>query len=370
MAADDDSASDTEGGSQATSSGSTQQTAEGDPEPLGVKMGSTRTVVAREQAGDVQTLQDLTCLVSYEDTITGEDHVLFGNDAAVQYPERVRYMLRTGLPTDDESTDLAKTYLQEFIDANDLTENSVVVYALPSIDNDAGLGRFETAIEDSKIGGRQTRSYPEALCGSIPALGDGLEAIDETFIAVNLGSTNLEASAFRNGEQLVPFSTGTVTGAEVDRDITNNIEEETQGRVNVDLTTAREYKEQHADFEDYEAFSDTIQQPGGGTYEFTIEESVMDAVDDYVEDVVDQFANVFMPALDQDHMKVRQRALRNPIVLTGGMACIPGIETEFADRVSVELGIDVTATKPETPDTAAAIGAYRIAQRIIELGAY
>lgn len=345
-------------------------TAEGEPEALGVKMGSTRTVVARQQDGDLLTIQDLTCLVSYDDAITGDEHVIFGEEAATEYPERVRYMLRTGLPTDDESTQMAKTYLGEFISANELPENSVVVYALPSIDNEAGLARFEEAIEGTEIGARQIRSFPETLCGSIPALGDGLEAIDETFIGVNLGSTNLEVSGFRNGEQLVPFSTGSVTGADVDRRIENNIEEETQGRVNIDLTTAREYKEEHADFEDYEAFSDTIQQPGGGSYEFTIEESIMDAVDAYVDEVVEEFANVFMPAFDQEHMKIRQRALRNPIVLTGGMACIPGIADEFADRVSVELGIDVSATTPDSPDTAAAEGAYRIAQRIVELGSY
>lgn len=349
---------------------STNHTANGDPTALGVKMGSTRTVVARQRDGGVETVQDLTCLAKYDDAITGEEHVLFGDDAATQYPEQVRYMLRTGLPTDEESTSVAQTYLREFIAANDLPENSVAVYALPSIDNPAGLERFEQAIEDSSIGGRQIRSYPETLCGSIPALGDGLEAINETFLVANLGSTNLEAGAFRNGEQLVPFSTGSVTGSEVDRTIATNVEEETQGRVNIDLTTAREYKETHADFENYEPFSDTIQQPGGGTYEFTIEDAVMDAVDSYLDDVVDQYANVFMPTLDQQYLKTRQRALHNPIVLTGGMACIPGIESEFADRLSVELGLDVSATKPETPDTAPAIGAYRIAERIRELGSY
>jgi len=371
MAADDESSAGSgESSEQSSASAATGSTAEGEPVPLGVKMGSTRTVVTRRADGDVESIQDLTCLVSYDDAITGEEHVIFGNDAATEYPERVRYMLRTGLPTDEDSTEMAKTYLGEFIAANDLPHNSVVVYALPSIDNDAGLERFEEAIENTKIGGRQIRSYPETLCGSVPALGDGLEAINETFIGVNLGSTNLEVSAFRNGEQLVPFSTGAVTGADVDRRIANYIEEETQGRVNIDLTTAREYKEEHADFEGYEAFSDTIQQPGGGAYEFTIEDSIVDAVDEYVDEVVEEFANVFMPAFDQEHMKIRQRALRNPIVLTGGMACIPGIAEEFADRVSVELGIDVSAVTPDAPDTAAAEGAYRIAERIVELGNY
>lgn len=345
-------------------------TADGEPDALGVKLGSTRTVVGRERGEDVQTIQDLTCLATYDDALTGEEHVLFGADAATQYPERVRYMLRTGLPTDDGSTEQAKTYLREFIAANELPENSVAVYALPSIDNEEGLDRFETAIENSRIGERQIRSYPETLCGAIPAFGDGLEAIQETFLVANLGSTNLEASAFRNGEQLVPFSTGSVTGSEVDRRIATNVEEETQGRVNIDLTTAREYKETYADFQEYEPFSDSIQQPGGGSYEFTIDDSVMDAVDAYLDDVVEEFANVFMPTLDQEYLKVRRRALDNPIVLTGGMACIPGIEEEFADRLSTELGIDVDATKPDSPDTAPAVGAYRIAERLVDLGSY
>ncbi|MFB6113125.1 MAG: hypothetical protein ABEJ58_03350 [Halodesulfurarchaeum sp.] len=367
MASDDESESADE---SAGESAETQSSGRDEPAPLGVKMGSTRTVVARERSGTVQSIQDLTCLVSYDDAITGEEHVLFGAEAAREYPERVRFMLRTGLPTDEESTELATSYLREFIKANSLPEDSVVVYALPSIENEEGLSRFETAIEDSSIGGERIRSYPESLTGSIPALGDGLEAINETFLAANLGSTNLELSAYRNGEQLEPFSTGTVTGAEVDRWIAANIEEETQGRVNVDPTTAREYKEEHATFDGYEPFSDTIQQPGGGTYEFTIEDSIVDAIDDYVDEVVDRVANAFMPALDQDHLKVRQNALRNPFVLTGGMACIPGIEDEFAERLSAELGIEVEATKPPSPDTAAAVGAYRIADRLVELGSY
>ncbi|MFB6131956.1 MAG: rod shape-determining protein [Halanaeroarchaeum sp.] len=343
---------------------------DGEPSALGVKMGSTRTVVARERGGEVETIQDLTCLASYTDALTGEEHVLFGSDAATQYPDRVEFMLRTGLPTDDESTERARTYLREFIAANELPENSVAVYAIPSIDNEKGLERFEAGIENSRIGERQIRSYPETLCGAVPAIGDELEAIRETFLVVNLGSTNLEASAFRNGEQLVPFSTGSVTGSEVDRRIANYVEEETQGRVNIDLTTAREYKETYADFDDYQPFSDTIQQPGGGSYEFTIEDSVMDAVDEYVDDAIEEFANVFMPTLDQEHLKIRQRALQNPIVLTGGMACIPGIEDEFAQRLSVELGIDVGSVKPDSPDTAAAEGAYRIARRLVDLGSY
>ena len=36
------------------------------------------------------------------------------------------------------------------------------------------------------------------------------------------------------------------------------VKEETQGRVNIDITTAREYKEQHADSDGFEPFTDTV----------------------------------------------------------------------------------------------------------------
>ncbi|MFC3478249.1 rod shape-determining protein [Halobacterium litoreum] len=341
-----------------------------EPSALGVKVGSTRTVVSGGDVADPDVVRTLTCLATYTDALTGEEHVLYGEEAATEYPDRVRYMLRSGLPESEETTELAKRFLEEFSRANGLDEDSVVVYAIPTIDNDTGLERLTDIIESGPVGERLIRSYPESLCGAVPALGDGLDAIEDTFLAVNMGSTNLEACAYRRGEQLSPFSTGAITGTEVDRRIANYVEEETQGRVNIDLTTAREYKEDHADFEDYEPFSDIIQQPGGGTYEFTIEDSVMDAVDEFVDDAVDEVANVFMPELANDYMKIYQQALDNPVVLTGGMACIPGIVDEFEARLSDELGREVEATTADDPATAAARGAHRIADRLVELDEY
>ncbi|AAG18772.1 MULTISPECIES: rod shape-determining protein [Halobacterium] len=340
------------------------------PAPLGVKVGSTRTVVAEDDADSPSVTQTLTCLATYDDALTGEEHVIYGAEAATEYPDRVRFMLRSGLPEDEETTGLAKRFFEEFASANGLDTDSVVVYAIPTIDNEAGLDRLAEIIEDGPVGERRIASYPESLCGAVPALGDGLDAIEDTFVAINMGSTNLEACAYRRGEQLAPFSTGAITGTEVDRRIANYVEEETQGRVNIDLTTAREYKEQHADFNDYEPFSDIIQQPGGGTYEFTIEDAVMDAVDEFVDAAVDEVANVFLPDLASDYVKIYQQALDNPIVLTGGMGCIPGIVSEFETRLGEEIDREVEATTADEPETAAARGAHRIAERLVDLGEY
>ncbi|MFD1684655.1 hypothetical protein [Halobellus litoreus] len=336
------------------------------PTPVGVKLGSTRTVLQYVRDGEVQTVRTLTCLATFEDALTGEERVLFGEQAAQEYPDKVQYMLRSGLPEDDDRADLAAKFFEEVVSSEGLDADSAVVYAIPTIDNEPGLRNLTRVIEESSVGDALIRSFPESLCGSIPAFGDGLDAIDEVFAAVNMGSTNLEASAYRHGEQLSPFVSGAVTGNEVDRRIANAVEEETQGRVNIDLTTAREYKEDHADFDDFDPFTDVIQQPGGGAHEFTIERSVMEPLDDYVDDAVDEVANNFLAQLANDHMKPYQLALSKPIVLTGGMACIPGIVDVFEERLSAELDRDVECLSADRPDLAPAEGARRIAERLSE----
>lgn len=341
----------------------------GSATPIGVKLGSTRTVIAlpSEHGSGLRTIQTLTCLASYEDPLTGEEKYLYGEEAATEYPDKVQYMLRSGLPEDEDRAELTKQFFDSVIDSHDIPEDSVVVYAVPTINNPVGIDNLREVIEESAIGGRMIESYPESLCGAIPAVGNDLEAIEEIFVALNLGSTNLEASAYRRGEQLSPYRTGAVTGNEVDRAIAGYVEEETQGRVNIDTNTAREYKEQHADFEEFEPFTDIIQQPGGGRHEFTIEWSVMEAVDEYLDDVVDEFANTFLSQLANDHMKVYQLALDQPIVLTGGMACIPGVVDEFEARASEELGREINAVAPDRADLAATIGAQRIAAQLADL---
>jgi hypothetical protein len=338
--------------------------ADADPAAVGVKLGSTRTVVAMPGTDGVETVQTLTCLTTYEDVLTGEEQVLYGQEAATEYPDSVRFMLRSGLPEDDESAGLAETFFSTLVESNAVPEESVVVYAVPTLDEAQGRENLTAVVEGAPIGEAGLRSYPESLCASIPALGDGLDAVEMTFLGVNLGSTNLEASAYRRGSQLQRYATGSVTGNEVDRTIANYVEAETQGRVNIDRTTAREYKEAHADFVDYDPFSDIVQQPGGGTHEFTIETSVMDAVDEYVDDAVDELANAFLPELANNNLKVYRRALESPIVLTGGMTAIPGLVDEIEHRLSDELNQDVTCIAADDPATAAARGAQRIATRL------
>lgn len=340
------------------------------PAPVGVKLGSTRTIVVQPQGSVLKTHAALTCLATYEDVLTGTEQVIYGEDAAREYPEQVEFMLRSGMPEDEDHTETAATFFTHFLREHTVPADSVVVSAMPAIDNERGLANLTRVIEDSPIGERRIQRYPESLCGAIPAVGTGLDALERTFIALNVGSTTLSACAYRRGEPLTRLTTGTVTGNAVDRWIATNVEDETQGRVTIDLTTAREYKETHADFEEFTPFTDLVQQPGGGTHEFTIEHSVMDALDRYVNEAVDAIANTFLPQLANDHLRIYNQTLDEPLVLTGGMACIPGLRDAFEERLSEALQQDIDVTAPDDPVTAAARGAQRIAARFVDTAAY
>ncbi len=363
---DDDAPDESDADAGADPDAGDEPAADGGPVPVGVKLGSTRTVIVYPSpSGDgTEVVRTLTCLATYEDVLTGEERVLYGDEAAREYPDEVQFMLRSGLPEDAESVEMASRFFDAVLEANDVPEHSTVVYAIPTIDNEAGLANLQQVVEESRIGGELVRSYPESLCGALPAFDDPLGAIDDIFVAVNMGSTNLEVCAYRRGEQLAPMSTGSVTGNEVDRRIANYVEEETQGRVNIDPTTAREYKEEHADFDAFEPFTDVIQQPGGGAHEFTIEDSVMDACNEYVDAAVDEVANAFLPELANDNMKIYNLALEKPVVLTGGMACLSGIVDVFEERLSDALQRDITAGHPDRPDLAAAQGAHAVAEHL------
>jgi activator of 2-hydroxyglutaryl-CoA dehydratase len=53
-------------------------------------------------------------------------------------------------------------------------------------------------------------------------------------------------------------------------------------------------------------------------------------------------------------------------VLTGGMACIPGVVDAFEERMGGALDREVEVVAPDRPAQAAAEGAQRIAGRLAE----
>ncbi|ELZ91369.1 hypothetical protein C440_13684 [Haloferax mucosum ATCC BAA-1512] len=336
------------------------------PKPVGAKLGSARTALVYDtDAGDRETVQTLSCLATYEDTLTEDERVLYGEEAARQYPDRTSFMLRSGLPTDAASAELTAQFFGEVCDGYALPEESAVVYAIPTIGDEVGLANLTTVIEESAVGETLVRGFPESLCASIPAIGDDLEAVEEIFVAVNLGATTLEACAYRHGEQLLPFVSEAATGNDVDERIADAVESEIDGRIGIDRTTAREYKEEHADFDDFESFTDVVQRPDEGSHEFAVERGIMEPLDEYLDDVVDELV-AFFSKLANAHMRTYQLSRTRPLVVTGGMACIPGLIAELETRLSEALDREVTLCVPENPDTAAAEGAYRIATRLLE----
>ncbi|WP_411963121.1 hypothetical protein [Haloferax sp. YSMS24] len=338
---------------------------EGTATPIGVKLGSNRTTIVFREDGARETVQALSCLTVPDNPAASDTRVHYGETAARRFPERTVYVLQSGLPADATSGRQTEQFFDALCTEYDLPADSAVVYAIPSVPDECGLANLSTVVDRSAVGEALTRGFPESLCGSIPALGDGVEAIDQIFVALNLGATTFEACAYRHGDRQAPFSTDDATGRSVDWAIVDAVEDETDGAVTLDRETAREYKETHADFDSYEPFSDTVEHPDGGTHEFTVEHGVMGPLDAYLDDVVDALDTGFFSRLANRHLKTYQLALTRPLVVTGGMACVPGLADELAARLGERLGRDVTVVTPDRPDTAAAEGAYRIAERLV-----
>jgi activator of 2-hydroxyglutaryl-CoA dehydratase len=91
----------------------------------------------------------------------------------------------------------------------------------------------------------------------------------------------------------------------------------------------------------------------------------MDAVETYLDGVVERLVGELLPELADSHRRVRRRIFDQPVVLTGGMACIPGFVAAFERRANEALDEEIEATAPERAELAATIGAQRIATRLL-----
>ncbi|RDZ46940.1 hypothetical protein C5B91_04525 [Haloferax sp. Atlit-10N] len=333
------------------------------PTAVGVKFGSARTALAFDDGDAARTVHLPSCLTDGEDALAGDEGVHDGGETVRESSERVEFMLRSGVPATARDAESFERFVRELCARHDLSAESAVVYAMPTVDDDIGLANFGTAVGECGIGEALARGFPESLCASIPALGDGIEAVDEVFIALNLGATNLEACAYRRGERLLPFVSAEASGDRVDRRIAEAVEAEAGGRVTIDPATARGYKETHADFGGFDPFTDAVERGDEGAHEFTVERGVMEPLDEYLDDVVAELCD-FFSRLASSHMKTYQLARARPLVVSGGMACIPGLVEELEARLAAELDRPVNVVVPDDPVTAAAEGAHRLAVRL------
>jgi len=336
--------------------------------PIGLKIGSTRTVVAMPgYQGELEIVRTLTCVAKYKDLFSGKVLTKFGDEAAAEYPESCTYMFRAGLPQDDDMVGLAQKFIEYLVFKYNIPENSYVTLAHPAVENERGRRNLKEIINNMSIGRAGRQAWSEAFCGAIPVF-EGLDALRRTFISINMGSTTLEVSAFRNGAPVHTITLGTVSGNVVDRKIQLEVQNETQGIVSIDLNTARQYKEDHANFFSFQPVYDFIHLPDRGQYGFKIEKSIMRPVDEYVDEVIRAFSDFFLSQLAQTHYQAYKRVLSEPIVLTGGMACIPGLAEMLQKKLSDELEREVTCVTSDRPDLSPAVGAYRISQYTLEYG--
>ncbi len=331
--------------------------AESNVVPIGMKVGSQRTVIAK---GDEVIVVE-TCIKEKENPITGEKDYVIGNEAAELYGDEAVYMLRGGLPGNEEEAELLKIFLTNVAKQYEIPENTYVTYGIPSTEAEEGVNLFKKVISQVPIGWAGKEVWNDSFLAAL-ALPEGLGMLDRTFVVVNLGSSTTDVVAVRKGEIVFSMVTGEVSGDLVDRWIKNEIMNLTRGAVNVDISTAREYKEKYANLKEWKSVKETVQLFEKGQFSFRLDEAVNKPVERYLDALVDFITLEFLPSLAEFNFKAYKVILESEFILTGGMAEIPGLKEKFETKLSEALGFGVKVRSPENPLTASARGALLISQ--------
>lgn len=329
--------------------------------PIGIKIGSQHTVITTEDS--IQIVH--TCVKEVTNPVTGKKEYITGNEAAESFGDEAVYMLRGGLPGSEEEADLLGIFLNRIVKEYGLSENSYVTYAVPFTENEFGISLVKKITSQIPVGWAGKEIWNDSFLGAI-ALSDALDMTERTFLVINLGSSATEIIAVRKGAIILNMVTGAVSGDIVDRWIRNEIQNETRGAVNIDLTTARNYKEKYANLLSWEKVQDTVQLFDKGKYSFRVDECIIRPVNKYLDRLVDYVCTEFLPQLAEINFSVYKQIMDRDFVLVGGMAEIPGLREKLEAKLNENLGASITIKSPENPSTAPARGAYTISRYRVE----
>ncbi len=343
--------------------GKTEKKEEKEPvaTPVGIKIGSQRTVIVTEDG----TFVTHTCIKEVENPITGEKEFVVGDEALELFGDEADYMLRGGFPGTEEEAELLKIYLTKLASMYGLPENSYVTYAVPSIESEICINLVKKVIAQLPIGWVGKEMWNDSFLGAL-ALDEGLDMINRTFLVINLGSSTTEVVAVRRGGIVYSLVTGAISGDSVDRKIRNEIQNETRGAVNIDLNTAREFKERYANLKNWEKVQETVHLFEKGKYSFRVDECIIRPVNEYLEEVADFVAMQFLPELAERNFSVYRQIMKKDFILLGGMAEIPGLAEKLEALLRDRLGVVVKIRMPDRPSLASAKGAYMISKFRLE----
>ncbi len=312
-----------------TATGGSRQVTTDRPTPVGLQFGRDRTVAARPGEGSLDSSVVPTCVATTHDGVGDETHPLGANTRPTDSSNRVQIEIPSESATENGRSDCVRSIVSSFIDAEAIPPNAGVVYAA-STRSDDYASILEPMLEDHGSG-QLLRVFPSSFCGSIPAVGDALEALSELYMTVELGSTALDVCVYRRGERVVPFSTMSVSGTPFARRTGSEGTHTGPGRRNRLMWGGRA------------------------------------PLMEYISDVVASIANEFLPQLARQSITLYKQVLDRPIVCAGTMAAIPGLRGALQEALGTELRRDVSLIVPGHPETAGARGAQRIAARLIEM---
>ncbi len=329
--------------------------------PVGIKIGSQHTVIVTDDG----TFVTHTCIKEVENPVTGEKEYVIGDEALELFGDEANFMLRGGFPGTEEEAELLKIYLTKIVREYDIPENSYVTYAVPAIESEICINLVKKVIAQLPVGWVGKEMWNDSFLGAL-ALPEGMEMINKTFLVINLGSSTTEVVAVRRGGIVYSLVTGAISGDAVDRKIRNEIQNETRGAVNIDLTTAREYKERYANLKNWEKVQETVHLFEKGKYSFRVDECIIRPINEYIEEVADFVAMQFLPELAERNFSVYRQIVKKDFILIGGMAEIPGLAEKLEASLRDRLGVAVKIRTPENPSTASARGAYTISKFRVE----
>jgi len=332
-----------------------------DSVPIGIKIGSLHTVIVTDDS--IQIVH--TCMKEETNPITGEKEYIVGNEAAEVFGDEAVYMLRAGLPGSEEEAELLKIFLGKTIKEYGLPENSYVTYAIPSIESEYCLNLVKKVTAQVPVGWAGKEIWNDSFLGAL-ALPEGLDMVTKTFLVINLGSSTTEVAAVRRGGIILSMVTGAISGDIVDRQIKNEIQNETRGAVNIDLSTARMYKEKYANLLNWESVQETVHLFEKGKYSFKVDQCIIGPINGYLEEVADFVSREFLPQLAERNFSVYKQIIERDFILIGGMAEIPGLKEKLQTLLSDRLGVGINIQMPENPATASARGAYLISKFRLE----
>lgn len=341
--------------------------------PVGVKFGSTWSSVFSEVTGP-NPVVELTCIREYEPEYgSSRTDFMYAKEAEKHF--ETIFPLLHGAPRNDEKVPLARSMhlLDKYASwlLNKVPEESVMVSCIPMIKAQEGLKEMQQTIRAVKVGPDHHTIGKRGIVflGEAFTAAAGTIAMTEIMrsqtLSINFGSSTVEI-AFFNGINLIHQNVFAVGGSDMDKSLTNAIEQAMSG-YSATENQAREIKEMY-NYETNEMVHHALTYNGKVRQAHIQGDVIREIVDWHLDKVVEKVSFFLRDASrkNQDAVNSLQIDGLGNLVLCGGMVNMPGFTKEFYHRLTTSGGIaeKIPLHVPRNGVVAPALGARYIAEEL------